>query len=50
MLRAWRDFVVEADPDLIVGFNIGAFDFPQLILRAKTLGLVEFAYLGRLKG
>ncbi|KAJ7747994.1 ribonuclease H-like domain-containing protein [Mycena olivaceomarginata] len=49
MLRAWRDFVVETDPDLIVGFNIGAFDFPQLILRAKTLGLVEFAYLGRLK-
>ncbi|KAJ7235625.1 ribonuclease H-like domain-containing protein [Mycena haematopus] len=50
MLLAWRDFVVENDPDLIIGHNIGKFDFPQLILRAEFLRLEQFLYLGRLKG
>ncbi|KAF7364884.1 DNA polymerase [Mycena venus] len=50
MLLAWRDFVVETDPDLIIGYNIGKFDFPQLILRAEIFGLDQFPYLGRLKG
>ncbi|KAJ6584065.1 ribonuclease H-like domain-containing protein [Mycena vulgaris] len=49
MLRAWREFVIETDPDLIIGYNIGCLDFPQLILRAGTLGLADFPYLGRLK-
>ncbi|KAJ7258094.1 ribonuclease H-like domain-containing protein [Mycena haematopus] len=50
MLLAWRDFVVQNDPDLIIGHNIGRFDFPHLILRSEVLGLKQFPYLGRLRG
>lgn len=49
MLKAWRDFVAEVDPDLIIGYNISNFDFPYLFDRAKHLKVNEFPYLGRLK-
>ncbi|KAJ7079741.1 ribonuclease H-like domain-containing protein [Mycena belliarum] len=49
LLLAWREFIIDADPDLIVGYNIGCFDIPQLLLRARFLQLHEFPYLGRLK-
>ncbi|KAJ7701501.1 ribonuclease H-like domain-containing protein [Mycena rosella] len=49
MLLAWRAYVVEADPDVIVGHDIACLDIPQLLLRAWTLELAEFACLGRLK-
>ncbi|KAK7048648.1 DNA polymerase [Favolaschia claudopus] len=49
MLMAWRNFLVDNDPDLIIGHNIGAFDIPQLILRSQVLNLDKFPYLGRLK-
>jgi DNA polymerase delta subunit 1 len=50
MLSAWRQFIIESDPDLITGHNIGRFDFIYLILRAEALGLSDFPCLGRLKG
>ncbi|KAJ7486191.1 ribonuclease H-like domain-containing protein [Mycena galericulata] len=50
LLMAWKKFIIESDPDLITGFNIGLFDFVYLILRAEVLGLPDFACLGRLKG
>jgi DNA polymerase delta subunit 1 len=50
MLVAWKNFVQEADPDLIIGYNIANFDFPYLIDRAKALEINEFPFLGRLLG
>jgi DNA polymerase delta subunit 1 len=50
MLQAWRDFVNEVDPDMIIGYNIANFDFPYLLDRAKALKVGTFTLLGRLKG
>ncbi|KAI5310841.1 DNA-directed DNA polymerase delta [Ascosphaera atra] len=50
MLSAWRDFLEEVDPDVIVGYNIANFDFPYLLDRAKHLGIRGFSYWSRLKG
>lgn len=49
MLKHWRDFVVSADPDIIIGYNTSNFDFPYLIDRAKALKIDTFPYFGRLK-
>lgn len=37
MLEAWARFVVAADPDIIIGYNIVNFDIPYLLDRAKAL-------------
>ncbi|KAF4610971.1 hypothetical protein D9613_006736 [Agrocybe pediades] len=50
LLQAWRDFVEEVDPDVVIGYNIAGFDFPYLIDRAKALKANKFPYLGRMKG
>lgn len=50
LLLAWRDFVQEVDPDLVIGYNIANFDLPYLLDRAKALKIPDFAYLGRLEG
>eukprot|EP00917_Polyrhabdina_sp_WS-2016_P027821 GHVP01059411.1.p1 GENE.GHVP01059411.1~~GHVP01059411.1.p1 ORF type:complete len:1059 (+),score=189.46 GHVP01059411.1:43-3177(+) len=49
MLEAWRDFIVEVDPDILTGYNCVNFDMNYLITRADTLGSTKFGYLGRLK-
>ncbi|KAE9587344.1 DNA polymerase delta catalytic subunit [Lupinus albus] len=49
VLLAWRDFIREADPDVIIGYNICKFDLPYLIERAATLKIVEFPFLGRIR-
>ena len=49
MLKAWRDFVEELDPDVIIGYNISNFDFPYLLDRAQTLKVNDFPYLSRLR-
>nr|GMC79266.1 DNA polymerase delta catalytic subunit [Ipomoea batatas]GMC90235.1 DNA polymerase delta catalytic subunit [Ipomoea batatas] len=49
VLLAWRDFVREVDPDIIIGYNICNFDLPYLIRRAEALGMVEFPILGRVR-
>jgi DNA polymerase delta subunit 1 len=51
MLVAWRDFIVDADPDVVIGYNIANFDFPYLLDRARALKVdSEFARLGRFVG
>ena len=49
LLLAWRKFVEQVDPDVIIGYNIGGFDFPYLLDRAKALQLKKFPFLGRMK-
>ncbi|EAQ86462.1 conserved hypothetical protein [Chaetomium globosum CBS 148.51] len=47
MLSAWRNFLMEVDPDIITGYNIANFDFPYLIDRAKHLKVRDFDYWSR---
>ena len=47
MLEAYRDFVVAADPDIIIGYNIVNFDIPYLVDRAKALKIPLFSHWGR---
>jgi DNA polymerase delta subunit 1 len=49
LLKAWKDFFVECDPDIITGYNIVGFDIPYLIDRAVALSIDAFPYLGRIK-
>jgi DNA polymerase delta subunit 1 len=48
MLRQWRNFVINVDPDILTGYNIINFDLPYLLNRAKALKVGNFAFLGRL--
>ena len=50
MLSAWRKFVEDVDPDLVIGYNTSNFDLPYLIDRARALKCNDFPYLGRIKG
>ncbi|KAF9221377.1 hypothetical protein BS17DRAFT_785295 [Gyrodon lividus] len=50
LFHAWRDFIEEVDPDVVIGYNIANFDWPYLIDRAKCLKANKFPYLGRLRG
>ena len=49
MLMAWRDFLEEVDPDVIIGYNISNFDFPYLLDRAKHLKCGRFPFWTRLR-
>ncbi|KAK4999784.1 DNA-directed DNA polymerase delta [Elasticomyces elasticus] len=49
MLMAWRDFLEQVDPDVIIGYNIANFDFPYLLDRAKHLKCPRFPFWSRLK-
>jgi DNA polymerase delta subunit 1 len=51
MLLAWRTFVEEVDPDVVIGYNIAGFDLPYLLDRARALkgAATGFPFLGRLK-
>ena len=49
MLRAWRNFLMEVDPDIITGYNIVNFDLPFIIERAEFLKEPQFATFSRLK-
>ncbi|KAH9668769.1 DNA polymerase delta catalytic subunit [Citrus sinensis] len=49
VLLAWRDFIREVDPDVMIGYNICKFDLPYLIERSQTLGIAEFPILGRIR-
>lgn len=48
MLKAWKQFLDKADPDLITGYNIANFDFPYLLDRARHLKVNGFEYWTRL--
>lgn len=49
MLMAWRDFLEEVDPDVIIGYNIANFDFPYLLDRAKYLKCTHFPFWSRIR-
>jgi DNA polymerase I len=49
ILESFVRKVIESDPDVITGYNIGGYDFPLLIERAQVLGLPGLA-LGRDRG
>jgi DNA polymerase delta subunit 1 len=36
LLMKWREFVCATDPDILTGYNIGNFDIPYLLNRAKV--------------
>ncbi|KAK8917896.1 DNA polymerase delta catalytic subunit [Metarhizium anisopliae] len=48
MLSEWQQFLIRADPDIIIGYNIANFDFPYLLERAKHLKVSGFEYWSRL--
>lgn len=50
MLQQWCNFINEADPDVVIGYNISNFDLPYLLDRAKALKVDDFPYFGRIKG
>mgnify|MGYP005872847369 CR=1 FL=1 len=37
LLKAWKEFVLEVDPDILTGYNIVNFDIPYIFDRAKAL-------------
>ncbi len=41
ILTAFVAKILESDPDVITGYNIGGYDIPLLIERAKALGLAD---------
>ncbi|MCL7051574.1 hypothetical protein MKW94_017829 [Papaver nudicaule] len=49
VLLAWKDFIRDVDPDIIIGYNICKFDLPYLIERAEALKIPEFPILGRIR-
>ncbi|PRW18348.1 DNA polymerase delta catalytic subunit [Chlorella sorokiniana] len=49
LLLRWRDLVLEADPDIIIGYNIVNFDLPYLLNRADTLKIPQFWTWGRIR-
>ncbi|CAH2318907.1 DNA polymerase delta catalytic subunit [Pelobates cultripes] len=49
LLRAWAEFVLIIDPDIITGYNIQNFDLPYLINRAHNLKVQAFPFLGRIR-
>lgn len=45
MLKAWREFIIASDPDLLTGYNIVGFDIPYLVDRAKSVKSFHFFFL-----
>lgn len=45
----WLRFFIQADADIITGYNIINFDMPYLLDRAKALKLIDFPFLGRIR-
>ena len=48
MLDAWRNFVNEVDPDVVIGYNTANFDLPYLMDRANAIKAKNFPFLGRM--
>ncbi|EDR13347.1 uncharacterized protein LACBIDRAFT_148633, partial [Laccaria bicolor S238N-H82] len=48
LLNSWQKFIMDVDPDLIIGYNIGSFDLPYLLNRGKLRRIAGFGELGRM--
>ena len=49
MIKAFSEYIIESDPDVITGYNIDGFDIPQIMQRVSALKLPELAW-GRFPG
>ncbi len=49
MIKAFSDYILESDPDVITGYNIDGFDIPQIMQRSSALRLPDPAW-GRYPG
>ena len=50
LLLAWTQFVQQADPDIVTGYNIQNFDFQYLVERAAALKIGQrFSQLSKLR-
>jgi DNA polymerase elongation subunit (family B) len=49
LLEAFRNAVVEADPDMITGWHTHGFDWPYLIERAKRVDASQFPYMDKIR-
>src|SRR5579862_3382921 len=50
LLLAWKEFLLQVDPDVMIGYNIANFDLPYLIDRARAVKLDDrFPFLGRIQ-
>ena len=49
MLAAWADFVRQADPDVLTGYNVQNFDLPYLLNRMRKLKSEAGQMLGRVR-
>lgn len=47
LLKAWREYFLQQNPDIVTGYNIKNFDFPYILDRAAVHGLKEYGRLGR---
>ena len=50
LIKAWGEYFIDLDPDVVTGFNINCFDFHYLMQRARVLGIKDFGCLGRIIG
>ncbi|HLM91383.1 MAG TPA: DNA polymerase domain-containing protein [Thermoplasmata archaeon] len=44
ILERFVEVIAEDDPDVITGYNIGGYDFPLLVERAKATGLSDLKF------
>jgi DNA polymerase I len=49
MIKAFSEYIVESDPDVITGYNIDGFDIPQILQRSMALKGPELTW-GRFPG
>lgn len=47
MLMAFRDYIIESEVDMFLGYYSNMFDYPYLLGRARKLGLRRFRYFSR---
>jgi DNA polymerase delta subunit 1 len=48
LLEAWAEWLCEADPDVLTGYNIANFDLPFLTKRAATIKATRFLSISKL--
>jgi DNA polymerase delta subunit 1 len=49
MLKDFGDFLINYDPDFLIGYNSINFDFPYLLRRGNHLNISHFGFWGRIK-
>lgn len=47
LLIAWKEYFIDQNPDLILGYNLKGFDIPYILERGTTLNIEDFNKLGR---